>query len=328
LECRQVALWLSSADWLTIPDIKTWIAQLAEAGVTALIVEVGSPHRATMQSGPTGVYFQTSKVPVVQDVFKVIVPAAHAKGMAVLASLNLHEAGWATVNPEWGIVMDDRTDQMSEPAGHVDVLHPEYQRFIGEIAQDLLRTNIDGLVLEARRVKGFAVEWSPTSRRLFEGLFGSSFDSQDQSVSANAWRWAGWKTRTYLGFVTRLTQQLRQTRPGLLVAVVVHDLAVFSPGDALTEYGEDVLETKQRGLHIVVQPERGVAERSDEQEARMETVRQRLAPLVRYERQLWLGMALGALDLSSLVTTVRAALATKVGQAGTHLLLMNGAAIP
>ncbi len=328
LERRQVAFWLSSADWLTIPDIKNWIAQLAEAGVTTLIVEAGSPHRATMQSGPTGVYFQTSKVPVVEDVFKVIVPAAHAKGMAVLASLNLHEAGWATVNPEWGIVMDARTDQMSEPAGHVDVLHPEYQRFIGEIAQDLLQTNIDGLVLEARSTKGFAIEWSPTSRRKFEGLFGSSFESQDQSVSSNAWRWAGWKTRTYLGFVTRLTQQLRQSRPGLLVAVVVHDLAVFSPGDALTEYGEDVLETKQRGLHIVVQPERGVAERSDEQEARMETVRQRLAPLMRDERQLWLGMALGASDPSSLVTTVRAALATKVGQAGTHLLLMNGAAIP
>jgi hypothetical protein len=39
-------------------------------------------------------------------------------------------------------------------------------------------------------------------------------------------------------------------------------------------------------------------------------------------------MALGASDPSSLVTTVKAALATKVGQAGTHLLLMNGAAIP
>jgi hypothetical protein len=110
--------------------------------------------------------------------------------------------------------------------------------------------------------------------------------------------------------------------------VVVHDLAIFSPSDALTEYGEDVLETKQRGLHIVVQPERGLVERSDEQNAKLETVRQRLAPIVRDERQLWLGMVLGASDPSSLVTTVRAALATKVGQAGTHLLLMNGAAIP
>jgi tetratricopeptide (TPR) repeat protein len=328
LERRQVAFWLSREDWLAISDIKTWIAQAADAGVTSLIVEAGSRQRGTMQLGPMGVYFQTSMVPVVEDVLKVIVPAAHTKGMAVLASVNLHEAGWATVNPEWGIVMDGRTDQMSDPAGHVDVLHPEYQRFIGEIAQDLLQTNIDGLVIEARRTKGFAGEWSPTSRRLFEGLFGSSLDSQDQPVSPNIWRWAGWKTRAYLGFVTRLTQQLRQTRPGLLVAVVVHDLAIFSPSDALTEYGEDVLETKQRGLHIVVQPERGLVERSDEQNAKLETVRQRLAPIVRDERQLWLGMVLGASDPSSLVTTVRAALATKVGQAGTHLLLMNGAAIP
>ena len=328
LERRQVALWLTPADWLTIPDVRLWIAQLADVGVTALIVEAGSPLRETVQSGPVGVYFQTSKVPVVEDLFKVIVPAAHAKGMAVLASLNLHEPGWTAVNPEWGIVTANKADQLFQPVGHVDVLHPDYQRLVSEVAQDLLRTDIDGLVVGARRAKGFAEERSPTSRRMFEVLFGPSLDSQDQSISPDAWRWAGWKTRTYLGFVAQLTQQLRQTRPGLLVAVVVHERAVLSPADALTEYGEDVFETKQRGLHVVVQPEPGMSERLDEQRARMETVRQRLAPTAGDERRLWLGLALGSSDLSSLVTAMRATLATKVGQAGTHLLLMNGPAIP
>ncbi len=328
LERRQIALWLTSADWLTIPDVRTWIAQLADAGVTSLIVEAGSPPRETVQSGPMGVYFQTSKVPVVEDLFKVIVPAAHAKGMAVLASLNLHEPGWTTLNPEWGIVMADRTAQVSQPVGHVDVLHPDYQRLVSEVAQDMLRTDIDGLLVGARRGRGFAGEWSPMSRRIYEGLFGPSFDSQGQAVSPDPWRWAGWKTRTYLGFVARLTQQLRQTRPGLLVAVAVHERAVFSPAEALMEYGEDVLETKQRGFHLVVQPEPGMSDRSDNQEAAIDTVRQRLAPTAGDERQLWLGTALGALDPASLVTAVSAIVATKVGQAGTHLLLMNGPAIP
>ena len=110
--------------------------------------------------------------------------------------------------------------------------------------------------------------------------------------------------------------------------MVVHERAVLFPVDALTEYGEDALETKQRGLHLVVQPEPGMSERSNGQGAAMETVRQRLAPTAGDERQLWLGMALGVSDQSSLVTAVRVALATKVGQAGTHLLLMNGPAIP
>ena len=328
LERRQIALWLPSADWLAIPDVGPWIEQLADSGVTALIVEAGSPFRETVQPGLTGVYFQTSKVPVVEDLFAVIVPAAHAKGMAVLASLNLHEPGWTTVNPEWGTVMAGSTDQVFLPVGHVDVLQPDYQRLVCEVAQDLLRTDIDGLVVGARKAKGFAEEWSPTSRRMFEGQFGLSFDSHGQSVSPDAWRWAGWKTRSYLEFVARLTQQLRQTRPGLLVAVVVHERAVLSPADALTEYGEDVLETKQRGLHLVVQPEADIPERSDDQGAAMETVRQRLAPTAGDERQLWLGMALGASDQSLLITAVRATIATKVGQAGTHLLLINGPAIP
>ncbi len=328
LERRQIALWLKGADWLTISDVRLWIAQLADAGVTSLIVEAGSPSRETMQSAPMGVYFQTSKVPVIEDFFAVIVPAAHAKGMAVLASLNLHEPGWMTVNPEWGVAMANKTDQLFQPLGHVDVLHPDYQRFVSEIVQDLLRTDIDGLVVGARRAKGFAEEWSPTSRQMFEGLFGPSLDSHDQPVSPDAWRWAGWKTRTYLGFVARLAQQLRQTRQGILVAVVVHERAVFSPADALTEYGEDVLETKQRGLHKVVQPEPGMPEQSDEQGVKLETVRQRLAPTAGDERQLWLGMGLSAADPSSLVTAVRATVATKAGQVGPHLLLINGPAIP
>lgn len=328
LERKQIALWLTSQDWLAIPNIQPLIEQLADAGVTALIVEAGTPSRETMKTGPMGVYFQTSKVPVVEDRFKAIVPAAHAKGMAVLASLNLHEPGWMAVNPEWGIALANRSDQVFQPVAQVDVLHPEYQRLVGQVAQDLLRTDIDGLVAGARRAKGFAEEWSSTSRRMFEGQFGVSFDSHDQSISPDPWHWAGWKTRSYLGFVARLTQQLRQTRPGLLVAVVVHEGAVLSPADALTAYGEDVLETKQRGLHLVVQPEPGMPERSDDQGAAMETVRQRLAPTAGDERQLWLGMALGASDQSSLITAVRAALSTKVGQAGTHLLLINGPAIP
>jgi Tetratricopeptide repeat len=328
LERRQIALWLTGVDWLSIPDVGPWIAQLADAGVTSLIVEAGSPSLETMQSGPRGVYFRTSNAPVVEDRFTVIVPAAHAKGMAVLASINLHEPGWTTVNPEWGIVMANGTDRVFQTVVHVDVLHPDYQRLVGEVTQDLLSTDIDGLVVGVRRTKGFAEEWSPTSRRMFEMQFEPSFDSHDQSVSLDAWRWAGWKTRTYLGFVARLTQQLRETRPGLLVAVAVHEGAVLSPADALKEYGEDVFETRQRGLHLVVQPEPGMSERSDEQRAKLETVQQRLAPMPGDERQLWLGMTLGAADRSSLVTAVSAILATKVGQVGPHLLLMNGQAIP
>jgi hypothetical protein len=328
LERRQVALWLSTAEWLAIPDVGLWMAELADVGVTALIVEAWSSPRETVQLGQMGVYFQTSKVPVVVDLFKVIVPAAHAEGIAVLALLNLHEPGWPSVNPDWSIAGINRTDPLFQPMGYVDVLHPGYQRFVSGVVQDLLQMRIDGLVIGARKIKGFAGEWSPTSRQMFERHFAPAFGIQDQSISPDAWRWAGWKTRTYLGSIARLTQELRKTRPGLLAAVVVHEDAVFSPLDALTEYGEDVFETKQRGLHIIVQPESGLSERFDEQGAKMDKLRQRLASTAGDERKLWLGVALGALDRSSLATAVRAALSTQVGQAGVHLLLMNGSAIP
>jgi len=325
LERRQIALWLRGTEWRAIPDIRLWIEQLADAGITALIVEAGTSSREALQSGSMGVYFQASKVPVIEDLFKVIVPAAHAKGMAVLASLNLHEPWWTKVNAKWSTVV---AGSVAQQAGPVDVLHPDYQRFVDEVAQDLLRTDIDGLVVEARRAKGFSEEWSSTSRRMFVDRVGPSLDRQDQSVPPDAWRWAGWKSRTYLDFVARLARHLQQTRPRLLVAVMVHERAVFSPLDALTDYGEDVVETKQRGLHLVVLPESGAFEGSEKQGARLETVRQRLIPMPENERQLWLGLPLGGSEPASLLATVRTVLATRVGPAGTHLLLINGPAFP
>lgn len=328
LERRQIALWLTSADWFAVPDVRPWIAQLADAGVTALIVEAGTVPRDTAQSGLVGVYFQTSKVPVVGNMLSVIVPAAHAHGMAVLASLNLHEPDWTPVNPEWGIAMGNRTDLEPQPTISVDVLHPDYQRFVSEVAQDLLRTDIDGLVVAARKTKGFTEEWSPTSRRMFEERFGPSVDIQDQAITPDTWRWAGWKTRSYLERVARLAQDLRQTRSGFLVAVVVHERAVLSPVDALTEYGEDVLEAKQRGLQVVVQPQAGMSEQLDEQGARLDTIRHRVASRAGDEQQLWLSMVVAALDPPALAATVRALPRLKVWHAGTHLLLMKQPTIP
>ncbi|MDP1768451.1 MAG: tetratricopeptide repeat protein, partial [Nitrospirota bacterium] len=137
LERRQVALWLPDLGWFTTPDAGLWIAQLADAGVTSLIFEAGA-------TGPMGVSGHTTKAPVVADRLKAIVPVAHAKGMAVLASNNQYEPGWMTVNPEWRTIM---TNGMGQQAGFVDILQPEYQRVVGDVAQDLLRTDIDGLVV-------------------------------------------------------------------------------------------------------------------------------------------------------------------------------------
>ena len=93
----------------------------------------------------------------------MIVRAAHARGMAVLASLNLHEPRWTTVNPERGTVVAASSDHGVPLAGSADVLHLDYQRLVGERVQDLLRTDIDGLVVGARRAKGLSKEWSPVA---------------------------------------------------------------------------------------------------------------------------------------------------------------------
>lgn len=321
-EVRPVVLSMSHGDWSRIADLPSWIAKVRKAGVTTLLIDAGTSRGDLDQSRAAGVYFKTPTAPIVDDLLDRMIPVAHAEGVGVLARLDLHQAGWMPLNPDW--VSAVQSPSASPQSGSlVDVLHPEYQRAVGRIVDDLSRTGIDGLVLQARIRKGFAEEISPTSWAVFEKTFGQT--ARGDSTSPLLWRWAGWKTRAYLRFVEQLRDQVRRERSTRIMVVTIHASAIRDPKASLMDYGEDVLETRLKGFEVVVLPEPEISTGTGFGQTELA---KQLAPTMSGERPLWLGISLTLSEPELIPTAISSTLTVMSDQPQIPLVLMNEAVLP
>ena len=321
-EVRPVVLSMTQVDWSRIADLSSWIAKVRKAGVTALLIDAGTSTADLDQSRAAGVYFKTSVVPISDDLLGRVIPRAHAEGVAVFARLDLHQATWMPLNPDW-VSAARSPGAPPQSSDLVDVLNPEYQHTVGRIVDDLSRTGIDGLVLQARMRKGFAEEISPTSWAVFERKFGQS--AKGDPTSPLLWRWAGWKTRSYLRFVEQLKEQVRRERSTRIMVVTVHGSAVLDPKASLMDYGEDLLETRLKGFEVLVLPE---PEASTGVGSGRTELLKRLTPTMPGERVLWLGISLTLSDPEMIPEAVNTTLTVMSEQPRIPLVLMNEAVVP
>jgi len=158
---------------------------------------------------------------------------------------------------------------------------------------------------------------------VFERQFGSS--TKGEPTSPSFWRWAGWKTRSYLRFVGQLRDQVRRERSTRSMVMTVHASAVLDPKASLIDYGEDLLETRLRGFDALVLLESEASTGGGI--GRTELVK-RLAQTTTGERPLWLGLALTRSDPDMIPEAVTTTLTAMSEQPQTPLVLMNGAVVP
>jgi hypothetical protein len=311
------------AAWSRIANPSSWIAQVRKAGVTTLLVDAGPSVGDPEESRAGGAYFKSSRVPVIDDVLGRVIPIAHAEEVAVFARLDLHQASWISAEPDSARIAPDPIATTPQSIGPVDVLDPAYQQAVSGIVDDLCRTGIDGLILQARMRNGFAEEISPPSRAAFERKFGQA--AERDPTSPFFWKWAGWKAHSYLRFVEQLKDRARRERATLIVAVTVHASAVLDPKTALMDYGEDLLESRLRGFEVVVLPESGASNASES--GRTELTK-RLAPMIQGERPLWLGTPLTLSDPESIPAAISATLTAMSEWPAIPLVLMTETVVP
>jgi tetratricopeptide (TPR) repeat protein len=320
---RPVVLSMPHAAWTRIVDLSSWIAQVRKAGVTTLLVDAGPSVGEPEESRAGGVYFKTSRVPVIDDVLGRVIPRAHAEGVAVFARLDLHQASWISPKPDSVSTAPSPTAMTPQPIGPVDVLDPAYQQAVSGIVDDLCRAGIDGLILQTRMRNGFAEEISPISRAAFERKFSQTVEKDP--TSPFFWKWAGWKAHSYLSFAEQLKDQARREQATLIVAVTVHASAVLDPKAALMDYGEDLLESRLKGFEVVVLPESGGSNASES--GRTELTK-RLAPMIQGERPLWLGTPLTLSDPESIPVAISATLTAMSERPAIPLVLITETVVP
>jgi len=261
-----VALQLSPR---TLPDtvsIDQWMQDINQAGVTMLVLDAGTKPGIGREGSPAGAYFKTSWATTTRDVFGYAVPAAHHRGLAVFASVNLRQMNWLDRQLGWNDVRVDRATGQLAVSPELDLFHPAYQEYLIGFLADLAATGIDGVLLRAEAPSGSQEGFSPYALRGFERDFAVKLDPATlmfpdmaavsrmapvrngqparQEGTQDYWRWLGWKARETITVMARLRHAVRQRAPVLQFALELHREAVSDPVTALLHYGEDLLEAK------------------------------------------------------------------------------------
>jgi len=251
-----------------LPDpvsIDQWMEGFKQAGITMLLLDVGTKPTVGHEVLRTGVYFRTSWATTVRDVFGYAVSAAHRQGLAVFASVSLRQMNWLDRRLGWNDVLVDRSTGRLMVSPELDPFHPAYQEYLIGFLTDLSATGIDGVLFRAEAPSGPQEGFSAYGLRGFERDFSVKLDPTTlsfpdapagrvapvrngepvrQEGTPEYWHWLGWKARETIAVMTQLRQAVRQRAPVMEFALEVHREAVSDPMTALLRYGEDLLEAK------------------------------------------------------------------------------------
>jgi hypothetical protein len=266
---------------LPLPSqVETWTKQLSVQGISAILLDASAESsftRPLAQRGavsasqsadlPKGALFATSRGPVLNDWYSVIVPHAHELGISVYAVIDLFRAPLSEGRPNTRVLLYDPTRRRVHPWMQFDLLSATVQPVMAQLLVDLIRTGIDGVVFRARAENSFAYEVSDGALRQFETQFHQPSSEVAQALrdrtasrqnaagpgsDKTLWRWVGWKARQELEVMALLRKHLQKMVPRLRFVLEVHPEALSNPTSALVNYGEDAAEARRRGFDLLL----------------------------------------------------------------------------
>lgn len=279
---RLTAILIPSHQLSAIPDLDHWMQSLTQAGITTLVLEVGTrqimthgarkeskAHSARGARAPTGVYFRTGRANLIRDFIGQTVPVAHRHGLSVFGAVTLRRMNWLESRPEWVDWFYDPARRQLTLSSSLDLFNPSFQEYLTGFFTDLADTGIDGVLFQADVPTGPTDGLSSYGLDGFERDFGIRLDPgkllprTDPGTAASRprepqsqvqprqehppefWQWVGWKVRETLTVMDQLRRAMRQHSPKLQFALEVHPEAVTAPLEALMRYREDLLEAKR-----------------------------------------------------------------------------------
>lgn len=274
------ALYVSFNNLPLQSQVETWAKQLSAQGISAIFLDANAQSsftRPTVQLGvtsaaqsievPQGALFPTSRGPVLNDWYGVIVPQAHELGISVYAVIDLFRAPLSDARPNTRVHLYDPVRRKVHPWTQFDLLSSTVQPVMAQLLTDLIRTGIDGVVFRARAENSFAYEVSDGVLRQFETQFHQpaaevaqalrdrTAPRQETAAPASdktLWRWVGWKARQELEVMGLLRKHLQKMAPRLRFVLEVHPEALSNPTSALVNYGEDAAEARRRGFDLLL----------------------------------------------------------------------------
>lgn len=247
---KKVALRISAVEVPAGTSLATWLVELVQSGVTALIIEP-APDRVSGVAVAHGESVQT------------VIDEAHRAGLLVWLALDSHQGSGIKLESEWMGSTVGNGKKARVPTNRPDISHPAYQDHLESLARILSLAGWDGLVLTARLSPGFSDEFSKGSFGTFAALHGTNLSPEEVfplRLGGSAgherhelyWRWVGWKARSYVKLAVRMGNAMKEANPTATLLVEIHQSTVSDPLKGLERHGEDLAELNARAGGAVI----------------------------------------------------------------------------
>ncbi len=234
------------------------IIHMKNLGINTIIFRVfgNSGDRIYKFANPkskVGVYFKTTRSPVIDDLLGNVTTLAHKHGIKVYAWMTTRHATYGVV----GDVFDQEyvlADKQYRKIPKLDLFNDKAIWDLENLYKDLAKYPIDGVLIQddfvMRHMEGFGTE----ARISYANTFGKTLDAQnmysDLELKTNGrvkrivytdefWQFQGWKNKRLNYIAQKLIAALRETNLKLEVALNVSYELFYKPKNALSWFAHD-----------------------------------------------------------------------------------------
>ncbi len=261
-------LWMNCKNY---DEFEENILKLRTAGVNTLIIRVfqnrydrfypfanpPSPPFTKGGTGGSGVYFNTSYAPVIDDILGKLVEIAHRNNIKIFAWMTTRDSSWLIENnPALLESIYDLKNRSIIKGEKLNIFNPEVIEILKGVYRDLARYDIDGILFQDDLVLRHTEGYSNEARSLFKRDTGISADpatmykniyQKDGRYYVSLytpyfWKWSEWKSKRLSHTASEIMSAAREVNPDLKFAINLYYETVSSPRDALAWLSQNINE--------------------------------------------------------------------------------------
>ena len=261
-------LWMNCRNF---DEVEKSIYKLKMAGVNTLIIRVfqnrydrfypfanpPSPPFTKGGMGRSGVYFNTSYAPVIDDILGKLVEIAHRNNIKIFAWMTTRDSSWLIEeHPDFLESIYDFKNGAIVKGERLNIFNPEVIERLKGVYRDLARYDIDGILFQDDLVLRHTEGYSNEARSLFKRDTGISADPATMykniyqkdgryyvsSYTPFFWKWSEWKSKRLSHTASEIMSAAKEVNPDLKFAINLYYETVSSPRDALAWLSQNIDE--------------------------------------------------------------------------------------
>lgn len=234
--------------------------ELKQAGVNTIILRVfqnmgDRPHKLAKGTSQIGVYFNTKRAPVIDNLLTPVSELAHNHGLKIFALMTTLHCDWKISEaPELQGSGYNLGSKTLYNIMRLDPFKRQVRYYLGDLYRDLAACDIDGIMFQddlvLRNTEGFSLDAHKAFKQevgfplvpgeLFKGTWKRKGKYVASGYSDKFWQWSKFKNKSLLGLAKNLMANARSVKPNLKFAVNLYYETVTEPKNALAWLSQDL----------------------------------------------------------------------------------------